>query len=101
MNDAKLKSLIATNKTLFAKKFSLDIPDDWLSQCVEFLLENFPVILILLSLIILAEPFGCIYLFLVIFLEFKERVEQRLQRDDLQTAVGLRLEHNKHAMLAK
>jgi hypothetical protein len=30
-------------KSLFKKRYSLDLPEDWLKQCVEFALDESPV----------------------------------------------------------
>jgi hypothetical protein len=30
-------------KTYLLRKYSLTVPDDWLTQCIEFIIETFPV----------------------------------------------------------
>ncbi len=30
-------------KSYILRKYSLTVPDDWLSQCIEFIIETFPV----------------------------------------------------------
>ena len=43
MQEAARKAIVGECSRYLNRSYSLTVPNDWLTQCVEFLIGNFPV----------------------------------------------------------